>query len=93
MARIQPGKFVMNITSLKFKWRPRNLRPVESGVARVANPVLGDDELGLTTIEMVILLFIAVIILVALVAFFNTKVYNAVITNINTLLGTSFKTQ
>jgi Flp pilus assembly pilin Flp len=48
------------------------------------------DEEGLNIIEIILIIFIAVVILVALAAFFNQSVWAKVKDAINGLMGTSF---
>ncbi len=56
---------------------------------RAAASEFYQDESGLNIIEIILIIFVAVIILIALAAFFNDTIYSKVKDTINTLLGTN----
>jgi len=71
-----------SLTNIEETTDSEKLNPSSAGLR-----ALHEDEKGLTTIEIVLLLFVAVIILIGLISYFNDKVWTAITGAINKLLN------
>lgn len=74
---------------MKMLWSKHVADLMESH-AGLAGKAFHEGEDGLEIIEVILMIFIAVVILVALSAFFNISVWARVKDAINGLMGTSF---